>query len=83
MGVSQASAWDGNTYTIDHTKPIVLPGILPLKRTVIFKSLLIFWTLYYFQCVMLYLFQSCKVTFASKLYCQAERKRVQMTACSA
>ena len=29
-GVSQAAACDGNIYTIDHTKPIALPGTLPL-----------------------------------------------------
>ena len=29
-GVSQAAACDGNIYTIDHTKPIVLTGTLPL-----------------------------------------------------
>ena len=29
-GVSQAAACDGNNYTIDHTKPIALPGTLPL-----------------------------------------------------
>ena len=29
-GVSQAAACDGNIYTIDHTRPIALPGTLPL-----------------------------------------------------
>ena len=29
-GVSQAAACDGNVYTIDHTRPIALPGTLPL-----------------------------------------------------
>ena len=29
-GVSQAAACDGNIYTIDNTKPIALPGTLPL-----------------------------------------------------
>ena len=29
-GVSQAAACDGNIYTIDHTRPIALPGRLPL-----------------------------------------------------
>ena len=28
--LSQAAACDGNIYTIDHTKPIALPGTLPL-----------------------------------------------------
>ena len=28
--VSQAAACDGNVYTIDHTRPIALPGTLPL-----------------------------------------------------
>ena len=30
VGVSQASACDGNVYTNDHTRPIALPGTLPL-----------------------------------------------------
>ena len=29
-GVSQAAACDGNIYTIDHSRPIALPGTLPL-----------------------------------------------------
>ena len=29
-GVSQAAACDGNVYTIDHIRPIALPGTLPL-----------------------------------------------------
>ena len=29
-GVSQAAACDGNVYTIDHTRPIALPGTPPL-----------------------------------------------------
>ena len=29
-GVSQTAARDGNIYTIDHTRPIALPGTLPL-----------------------------------------------------
>ena len=31
-GVSQAAAFDSNIYTRDHTRPIALPGTLPLKK---------------------------------------------------
>ena len=39
--LSQAAACDGNVYTIDHTRPIALPGTLPYK-TKTFKHLALF-----------------------------------------